>query len=295
MRRRVLGFALRAADDVGYLFLTSRLTQKECFEKKLFGHSRKQLRIVEKITKGSPVFLFHTDTKSLIGPFVAASDGKYNIDPDAWTTIYRYGFPSQVRVEWKELHEIREAPTILPFLNIYYHYQLSQEETKAISSALRNAPPFNPSDEDKGEFRIESEAERKFAELLDDKEIAYIRFSQMPGDFSRVLKDLKAKRPDFLVFTEKPYFIEVKPWLFQMSKQDITIKFGEIEKLKQLELATSVDVTIAFPIDPHGLEWRAVDPAWAWAKGERRVVENEEVVTIPIKEVEKHRLPFLQR
>ena len=290
-----MGLPLRAADDFGYLFLTSRLTQEECFEKRLFGHSRKELRLVEKIKKGSPVFLFHTDTKSLIGPFFAASDGAYNIDSNAWTTVWRYGFPSQVRVDWKELREIREAPTIFPFLNIHHHYQLTQEETKAILSEFKNAPPFNPSAKDKGEFPIESEAERKFAELLDDREIAYIRFSQMLSDFSRVLRDLKAKRPDFLVFAEKPYFIEVKPWLFQMSKKDVTIKFIEIEKLKQLELATNVDVTIAFPIDPHGLEWRAIDPAWAWAKGERRVVENEEVVAIPIKEVEKHKLPFLQR
>lgn len=69
---------------------------------------------------------------------------------------------------------------------------------------------FEPLKEEKGESLIESEAERKFAELLDDKEIAYIRFSQRVDDFSRVLKDMKAKRPDFLVFTEKPYFIESK-------------------------------------------------------------------------------------
>lgn len=67
----------------------------------------------------------------------------------------------------------------------------------------------------------------------------------------------------------------------------------EIEKLKQLELATGVDVTLAFPIDPHGLEWQGIDPAWAWAKGERRVINDVEVITIPTKDIEKRKLPFL--
>lgn len=142
-------------------------------------------------------------------------------------------------------------------------------------------------------FQIESQAERKFAELLDDREIAYIRFSQIPRDFSRVLKEMKAKRPDFLVFAEKPYFIEVKPWLFQINKRDITISSEEIEKLKQLELATRIQVSITFPIDPHGLEWRTVDPGWAWAKGERKNDGKTEVLTIPIKELENRKLPFL--
>lgn len=286
------GYAL-VIQNTGHLCLSSHFTQKECFQRKLFGHSKKQLRIVERIKKGSPIFLFNTDSKALMGPFIAASDGAYNIEPDAWTTIYPFGFPSQVRVEWKELHEIKNASMVFPFLKIHYHYELTSEQTQDLLSALEQAPRFIPSNEEKEEFQIESQAERKFAELLDDKEIAYIRFSQTPGDFSRVLKEMKAKRPDFLVFAEKPYFIEVKPWLFQINKRDITISCEEIEKLKQLELATRIQVSITFPIDPHGLEWRALDPGWAWAKGERKTNEKTEVLTIPIKELERRKLPFL--
>ena len=59
-----------------------------------------------------------------------------------------------------------------------------------------------------------------FADLLDRNEIAYIRFSQFLGDFSKILKEMKAKRPGFLVFGEKPIFIEVKPNPLRQGRKD---------------------------------------------------------------------------
>lgn len=143
-----------------------------------------------------------------------------------------------------------------------------------------------------GETHIDSVAEKRFAELLDDKEIAYIRFSQTIRDFSKVLKEMKAKRPDFLVFSEKPYFVEVKPWPLRYYKQEIDIKLEEVEKLKQLELATGINVVMAFPIDIHGLEWRAVNPSWVWATGRKTTQRGDAVLAISVKELEKKKITF---
>jgi hypothetical protein len=279
--------------SVGYLFLCSNLTQKECFERRLFGLSAKFQHIVEKIQQGSFLFLYNINSKRLMGPFSAASNGKMNIVPEAWTNAMPLGYPAQVEVEWRELHEMKEAPRFLTFIKERYHYELSSEETEKVLDALKQAPVFVPPGEIYETVHIDSAAERRFAELLDDKEITYIRFSQTPGDFSRVLKDMKAKRPDFLVFVEKPYFIEVKPWPLRYYKNEIEISLEEIEKLKQLELATGINVFMAFPIDTHGLEWRAIRPGWVWATGMKKTVKEGEILTIPVKELEKRKLPFL--
>ena len=104
---------------------------------------------------------------------------------------------------------------------------------------------------------------------------------------------MKAKRPDFLVFSDKPYFIEVKPWPLKYYKREIDISLEEIEKLKQLELATGVTVFMAFPIDIHGLQWKAVQPGRAWATGQRRTEKGDAIISISVEELEKQELPFL--
>jgi len=58
-------------------------------------------------------------------------------------------------------------------------------------------------------------------------------------------------------------------------------------------LATEINVFMAFPIDTHGLEWRAIRPGWAWATGKRKTTENGEILTIQVKELEKRKLPFI--
>lgn len=279
--------------NAGYLFLCSNLTQRECFQRRLFGLSIKQLETVQKIKKGDALFLYNINSKTLIGSFTAASDGGMNIEPEAWINTTPTGYPAQVRVEWFELHEIRNAFRMFSFLTEFELCQLSQEKTQILFDTLKKASIFVPPGKIYEEIHLESAAERRFAELLDDKEIAYIRFSQTPGDFSRVLKDMKAKRPDFLVFAEEPYFIEVKPWPLRYYKQEIDISLEEVEKLKQLELATGIHVFMAFPIDTHGLEWRTVHPGWAWATGSRKTTEKGNVVAISVKELEKRKLPFL--
>jgi hypothetical protein len=187
------------------------------------------------------------------------------------------------------LHEAKASQ--LYFLSNPATFKLSEDQTKALTDILTAAPLFNG--ELHKEVHIDSAAEKRFAEVLDDKKIAYIRFSQTPSDFSKVLREMKAKRPDFLVFSDKPYFIEVKLWPLKYYKREIDIFLEEIEKLKQLEFATGVTVFMAFPIDILGLQWRAVRPGRAWATGQRRTEKGDVIISISVEELEKQELPFL--
>jgi len=275
-----------------YLFLCSNLTMKECFDKKLFGITEAHWNDVKQIKPDDILFLFNVNSRALIGPFKATSEGKWKIDPEAWRNASRE-FPAQVKVSWEKLHIIKKADEKFPFLTDRSICKLTEEQTNQLLNALEKAEEFDITVLPEPQRDIRWESEKMFADLLDRNEIAYIRFSQFPGDFSKILKEMKAKRPDFLVFGEKPIFIEVKPNPLRQGRKDFFILVDEVEKLKQLELATKVTTLIAFPIDVHGLEWRALSPAWIWAKGERKQSDYGEILTIPVKEIENKKLPFL--
>lgn len=127
----------------GYLFLCSNRTQNECFKKKIFGLTRKYLGWVEQIKIGTPLFLYNIDSKTLFGPFRAASEGKWNIDPAAWENVRPLVFPAQVRVDWDELHKIKEAYKRWDFLKDRNLCKLTLKQTNALKDALEEAPLYN--------------------------------------------------------------------------------------------------------------------------------------------------------
>jgi len=126
----------------GYLFLCTNRTQEECLQRKLFGLSNKHAETVQKIKQGSVLFLYNMRSRALIGPFAAASDGKMNIEPRAWAHPNITGYPAQVRVQWEELHEIKDAARLFPFLRTFKNCELNQERTRALQYALKQAPVF---------------------------------------------------------------------------------------------------------------------------------------------------------
>lgn len=119
-----------------YLFYCSNRTQKECLERRLFGHSRKYWGWVQQIKKGTTVFLFNIDSKSLYGPFKAAGDGALNIDPRAWENVRPIEFPAQLSVEWEQVHEIKMASKKFSFLRDGNVCRLTAEQTNLLVNAL---------------------------------------------------------------------------------------------------------------------------------------------------------------
>jgi len=81
----------------GYVFLCNNRTERECFEKKLFGSPESEWNRVSQIKKGDILFLLNYQNNRLHGVFEAASDGKMNIDPSAFDGY----FPAQVRAKRK--------------------------------------------------------------------------------------------------------------------------------------------------------------------------------------------------
>ena len=277
---------------IGYLFPCLSSTQNECFQRKLFGRiATNQLETVKEIRKGSLLFLYNRTSKTLMGPFIASSDGGLDIEDEAWIDSVPNGYPAQVRVEWKELHGVKDAAEKFPFLADPQLCKLSPEQTQTLLEATEKAPTFTP--EVKSRLLPYPKTVKKFAKLLDDRKIAYLRISQARVDFSQVLEGMKAEIPDFLVISEKLYLVKARRLPFRYYKEEVNIDLEEIEKLKQLELATGITVLVAFPIDANALEWRAMHPFWVWARGERKRTERGETLTIPVKELQKEKLPFL--
>lgn len=99
----------------GFLFACTEKTEKECFEKSLFGADIVYAPIVIRIRKGDLLFLNNLDTDILYGVFEAISDGEYNIQSDIWNGKYPY----QVRVNTiGEKNSLRKAKKNLSKLGI---------------------------------------------------------------------------------------------------------------------------------------------------------------------------------
>jgi hypothetical protein len=93
-------------------FICTNETEAECFQRALFGDTMKFWDEIKDVKKGDILFLYNVQTDVLFGPFTAESDGKRDIEPDAWGGR----FPAQVRVGWKAISMIKNARERFSFL-----------------------------------------------------------------------------------------------------------------------------------------------------------------------------------
>ncbi|KAL8517163.1 hypothetical protein ACS0TY_015396 [Phlomoides rotata] len=84
----------------GVIFGCTNSTMQECLSSQLFGLPAQHILYVQNIEPGLPLFLFNYSDKKLHGIFEAASSGKLNIDPYAWTNggSEKTQFPAQIQV-----------------------------------------------------------------------------------------------------------------------------------------------------------------------------------------------------
>jgi hypothetical protein len=106
------------SDDEGFLdgavFLCSKATQSECFERKLFGAPlSNRMLLWKKIVPGkTSLFLLNVQTKTLWGPFFADSVCEINLEPTAWnpkngSASTTSPYPVQVRVGFLKAGKLR--------------------------------------------------------------------------------------------------------------------------------------------------------------------------------------------
>ncbi|MDD5288472.1 MAG: hypothetical protein PHY28_05105 [Dehalococcoidales bacterium] len=79
----------------GFLFACTNKSEQECLDRLLFSTDKLYGPVVIRIRRGDVLFLNNLDNDTLLGVFVAVSDGKLNIEPDAFGGRYPY----QVKVK----------------------------------------------------------------------------------------------------------------------------------------------------------------------------------------------------
>ncbi len=125
---------------VGYVFLCSADSVAGCLKHKLFTCSGENVKIVREMEAGSIVFLLNADSNTLVGPFTAASSTKAGIEPGGWKEVIDDRNKSSIRVEWEQLHEMKNAQDRFQFLKDIDTCKLSHFQTQELLNALKEAP-----------------------------------------------------------------------------------------------------------------------------------------------------------
>jgi DNA modification methylase len=132
----------------GHIFACTSKTEKECFDRMLFGTNRLHGDRVLKVRKGDALFLLNIDTDTIYGPFTAGSDGQKDIAPEAWKGRYPY----QVRVEKNgKVLSATGAKKALAKMGLAWHDALVPEAAGALAAYLKDSTVSLPFFEKKGD------------------------------------------------------------------------------------------------------------------------------------------------
>src|SRR5208337_3886925 len=100
----------------GHVFLCDASSVNDCVKRKLFTCTGENVQIVSKMEVGSIVFLHNMDSNTLVGPFTATGSSETGLKPGAWTEVTETQTNAGIRVEWEDLHELKNAQDMFPFL-----------------------------------------------------------------------------------------------------------------------------------------------------------------------------------
>ncbi|MCD7451948.1 hypothetical protein HAX54_014212 [Datura stramonium] len=137
----------------GVIFGCKNNTMKECILKQLFGLPAPHFSYVKNIDPGLPLFLFNYSNRELHGIYEAASCGKMNINPYAWTSdgSGRTLFPAQVQIrpclQCEPLSESLFKPIILDnyYNETHFMFELDHVQAGKLISKL-SSRAFAPID-----------------------------------------------------------------------------------------------------------------------------------------------------
>ncbi len=127
----------------GYILFCKKTSLGQCLSKKLYTCADRGGDEVATIKKGSVLFAYNSETKTLVGPFTAASEGAARIETGAWTSeIDEHSASANVKLEWEDLHAIKDADERFPFLAKFEKCELSTIRVQTLLDALKEAPRF---------------------------------------------------------------------------------------------------------------------------------------------------------
>jgi DNA modification methylase len=154
----------------GQIFACTNKSENECFRRLLFGTSKLYAPAAMRVRKGDFLFLLNLNSDLLYGVFRAVSDGKINIEPEAWGGRYPY----QVKVEpIGKLIPIKDAKKLLKTLGIKRSSPVNKKATIKLLELyhpenLRMDKWFEFLSEAKGATNLEISKESRSWELLSD-------------------------------------------------------------------------------------------------------------------------------
>lgn len=119
----------------GHIFACTGKTERECLDRMLFAAGRIYGDRVLAVKKGDPLFLINLDTDTIHGAFLAKSDGKKDIEPEAWKGRYPY----QVRVTKNgAVHSAKGAKKMLARMGLSWRDRLEPAAASALVSYIKN-------------------------------------------------------------------------------------------------------------------------------------------------------------
>jgi hypothetical protein len=126
----------------GYVFFCNSASLKECLKQKRLS-CQVEKSISQEIGADSVVFLFNEDSNTLVGPFTAEGSARADLEPGTWAEeVDAHDLSENIRVEWEELHEMKDAQLKFPFLKDQRTCKLSQFQTNDLLDALKKQPLF---------------------------------------------------------------------------------------------------------------------------------------------------------
>ena len=126
----------------GYVFLCASENVKGCLRHKLFTCSGEKVQIIREMDAGSIIFLYNMDSNTLVGPFTAAGSTKSGLELGTWKEVTDTRTNAGIRVEWENLHELKNVQDKFPFLKDINICKLSHFQTQDLLNALKEAPLF---------------------------------------------------------------------------------------------------------------------------------------------------------
>jgi hypothetical protein len=122
----------------GFVLFCNKTSQQQCLSSKRYTCADEKTKPDEEIKAGTVIFLYNVDDKSLLGPFTALTEGLDELDAGTWVEDIDTHIPSEdVKVTWEDLHIIKNAPDVLPFLKQPKTCKLSTTETQRALDLLK--------------------------------------------------------------------------------------------------------------------------------------------------------------
>jgi hypothetical protein len=127
----------------GYVLYCNKTALGQCVSKRQYTCSDSRKDEVSTIKKGSVLFMYDSIAKTLIGPFTAAKEGATRIETGTWSsTVDEHSASANIKLEWEDLHIIKDAGTRFPFLNKQEKCELSTLRVQTLLDALKEAPVY---------------------------------------------------------------------------------------------------------------------------------------------------------